>query len=162
MVQMFIFETWCDFYFLFICFLKELINLICFIFFFSLSPIFFLLFRMDGHLFILLHTMGMKNVLSYWFKLVQMLIFKTRCDFFNFVYFLKELIILICFRIFLFSLSQLLFCYLEWKGTSTWCCIKRTWKMCWIIDSKGCKCSSSRQGVIFLFVFIWKNDKFIF
>ena len=82
MVQVFIFKTRCDFLFVF---WKLIINLICFIYFYFsfyfLSPIFFLLFRMDGHLFILLDQKDMKNVLKYWFKMVQMLMFKPRCDF---------------------------------------------------------------------------------
>ena len=80
MVQMFTFKTRYDFLF-FICFWK--INQFnCFIFSFHfISLIFFLFFSLEVHLFILLHQKGTKNVLSYWFKMVQMLIFKTRCDF---------------------------------------------------------------------------------
>ena len=46
------------------------------------------------------------------------------------------------------------FYFLEWKDTFTFCCITRTWKMCWIIDSKWCKCSYSRHGVIFYILFL--------
>ena len=46
-------------------------------------------FRMDGHLFVMLHQKDMKNVLNYWFKMVQIFIFKTWCDFFI-CFFLKD------------------------------------------------------------------------
>ena len=99
-VQMFILQTMCHF----CLFFERLINFIVFIFFsFSL---FHFDFRMYGHLYIMVHQMDMKNVLSYWFKMAQMLMFKTRCDFLLF----ERLINLICFIFFdLFSLFHLLF-----------------------------------------------------
>ena len=105
----------------------------------------------------------MKNVLNYWFKMVQMFIFKRRWIFI-FISFLKELINLFLFSfffIFIFSLSHLSFCFLAWKDTSPCCCNLWTWKMCWVIDSKWCKSRYSKQGVIF-YLFFWKINQFKF
>ena len=74
--------------------------------------------------------------------------------FFLFVFLKNESIkFVFIFFILIFSLSHLLFCFSVWRDTSAWCCIKRTWKMCWIIDSKWCKCSYPRHGVIFYLFF---------
>ena len=98
--------------------------IVIFLFF---SPI-FLFFRMERHLFILPHQKDMKNVLNYWFKMVQMLTFKTRCDFLLFIYFLKEVI---NFNLFSYFLSSIFFVFLGWKDTSRSFSFKdslKTWK----------------------------------
>ena len=133
---------------------------ILFLFSLSLSPIFFLFFRMDGHLYIMLQQKKVKNALKYWAKTVQMFIFKTRCDFLFIIFlFFERLINLNLFpSLTIFSLPSFLFCFLVWKYTSTFCCIKGKRKMCWIIDPKWCKSWYSKQGVIFLFfIYFWKN-----